>query len=134
MKVNVLIMTHGRLGEVLLETAADVTGRREGLSAKEVDRQRGIEAIRREIRAFKKDMPEDSNLLILTDMPGGTPFNICVNFAVEENVELISGVNFPMLLSVIHAKDRAGSLAELARVAVKAGKDGIFNCSERLTK
>ncbi len=129
-----MIITHGELGKIFLHTAQDITGRTEGISAREINRSDGIDKIRREMDRLRQEIPEGEGLLILTDMLGGTPSNVCIPLMKEKNVEVITGVNLPMLLTAIHKKNAIKDLRELAEVVASSGREGILSCSERVDR
>ncbi len=130
MNIELMIITHGELANILLRTAQDITGRTEGVGVREINRSEGIDKIRREIGRLSHNIPAGEGLLILTDMLGGTPSNVCIPLLKENNIEVITGVNLPMLLTAIHKKNTIKDLRELAEVVASAGREGILKCSE----
>ena len=99
MNVGVLLITHGDIGNVLLQTAIDV------LSV----------------------CPLSTCVLVLTDLYGSTPSNIACRLHRLSNVRVVSGINLPMLIRVLNYPDL--DLDELAHKALTGGRDGVLTCS-----
>lgn len=128
MTVGVLIITHGNIGESLLDTAIKTLGfcplQTETLSAPqnadidEIDALAGIMCMR---------LNEGKGVLVLTDMYGSTPSNIA-NRLMSPEVSVISGINLPMLIRVMNYPKL--SLPELINKALTGGHDGILLCGE----
>ena len=134
MNIKLMVIAHGDLGRAFLRTAEDISGRRDGIFVREVNRSDGIDKIKRELDRFCQKLSENEGLLILADMLGGTPSNVCIPLIRSGNVEVITGINFPMLVTAIHKKDRVKNLEELAEIVSRAGKEGVVICSKRVDK
>jgi len=75
----------------------------------------------------------DDGVLILTDMFGGTPTNIASTFLGQENVEVVTGVNLPMLIKLAQAQvDPSQDLAGVARMVRESGQSSIYRASDML--
>lgn len=123
---KVLILSHGGLAQSLYDTVGFIVQERGGLEALGL----GVDtdAFRSSLRKAVLDSPED-DILILVDLFGGTPFNMAASLLGEakakgKRVEIVSGVNLPMLLDVT-LKVTNSSLEELKRAAFSIGKMGI---------
>lgn len=128
MTVGVLIITHGNIGESLLDTAIKTLGfcplQTETLSAPQNADVDEIDALA-EIMCMRLD--EGKGVLVLTDMYGSTPSNIA-NRLMSPEVSVISGINLPMLIRVMNYPKL--SLPELINKALTGGHDGILLCGE----
>jgi mannose PTS system EIIA component len=130
--VGILVVTHGRLAQELLETTRIIVGKpvdhvvpiSVGWNDDTVDIQKTIAS------AINKNDTGDG-ILILTDMFGGTPSNISLSF-LSEKVEIITGVNLPMLIKIVNVGDRM-NLKELAQAIYDQGKKSIYLASEILS-
>lgn len=130
--VGILVVTHGRLAQELLETTRIIVGKTVdhvvpisvGWNDDTVDIQKTIAS------AISKNDTGDG-ILILTDMFGGTPSNISLSF-LSEKVEIITGVNLPMLIKIVNVGDRM-NLKELAQAIYDQGKKSIYLASEILS-
>lgn len=128
MTVGVLIITHGNIGESLLDTAIKTLGfcplQTETLSAPQNADIDEIDALA-EIMCMR--LNEGKGVLVLTDMYGSTPSNIA-NRLMSPEVSVISGINLPMLIRVMNYPKL--SLPELINKALTGGHDGILLCGE----
>jgi PTS system mannose-specific IIA component len=130
--IGILIVTHGKLGDVLIDTAELILNSRPdavmavSINIKE-DPDRLIEKIAKGIKAVNRK----KGILILTDMFGGTPSNLSYSFLDEKQVEVVSGVNLPMLLKALNSREKM-SVSELAECLESAGKKSISMASKIL--
>ena len=113
--IGIVIVTHSQLGEALIEAAAFILGRKpEATVAVSVDLKENAEKLRRQIEKAIKQVRQEKGVLVLTDMFGGTPSNLSYSFLEEGKVEVISGVNLPILIKA----DSARKEKELSALAV----------------
>ncbi len=113
--IGIVIVTHSQLGEALIEAAAFILGREpEATVAVSVDLKENAEKLRRQIEKAIKQVRQEKGVLVLTDMFGGTPSNLSYSFLDEGKVEVISGVNLPILIKA----DSARKEKELSALAV----------------
>ena len=137
MKLGVVVVTHGQLAAELVNSAEMIVGDLPHFAAvsigwhDDVDRAReGIgEAIAR-VQARASGGEEPAGVLVLTDMFGGTPTNLAVTF-VTPHVEVITGVNLPMLIKLARLQTSVG-LAARARDMREHGRNAIWVASELL--
>ena len=131
--IGVLITTHGNLGNELIHAAASIKGKLKGVMHVCVEQTRGVEELKKEISAAIKKLDKGQGVLILTDLFSGTPSNISLSFMKEGKIEVVTGVNLPMLLKVSDVKEGT-SLNEFARFIKEYGKNNISLASEILSK
>ena len=98
--VGVVIVTHGNMAMELIKTADFIVGRVESITGLCVDPQASSETIRQDIEQAISNVDQGAGVLILTDMFGGTPSNISLSFLESGKIEVLSGVNLPMLLKL----------------------------------
>lgn len=123
--IGVLIMTHGRLGEALLEAAAMLVSDTSQVRAIGVFPGQGVEDLERLAREAVASLSFGNGLLCLVDLPGGTPARVAGGLAMEyPKFEVVTGVNLPMLVEVLLARSSL-PLKELCRHAVRTGGEGI---------
>lgn len=123
---GVLIVTHGRLATELLATAETVMGRqRSEFEALSLDWGEGVEAARERIAACLLRLDRGSGVLILTDMFGDTPSNAAASFVQPGRVELLSGVNLPMVVRLGCADVHQMDLATVAEWLESKGRRSI---------
>jgi PTS system mannose-specific IIA component len=129
--IGVVIVCHCSLAREFLNTLELIVGPVEGFQAVPIEPQQDVERIRSEIAGALRKVDTGEGALILTDMFGGTPSNISLSFLDEKRVEVISGVNLPMLIKL--ASFREGkSLEELASFIKAYGQKNISIASEIL--
>ncbi len=131
--VGIIIVTHLRLGEELLAVAELILGKLKHLEAVSINATEGIEEIKEKISEAIRKVDRGKGVLILTDMFGGTPSNISLSFLEEWKIEVITGVNLPMLLKLCTYEGEE-NLAELAEFIKTYGQKNINLASEILKK
>jgi PTS system mannose-specific IIA component len=124
--IGVLVVTHCQLGEALLEAADFILGERpEGMVAVSIDLNENADKLRKKIADGIKQLKSEDGILILTDMFGGTPSNLSYSFLEEGRIEVISGVNLPILIRAASARKNQ-TLSELATNLEAFGKKSIY--------
>ncbi|SNR60295.1 PTS system, mannose-specific IIA component [Humidesulfovibrio mexicanus] len=131
-QVGVLLVTHGEFGAALLGAAQLIVGPQEGLLAVSVLESRGVDDILAELKVDLAQLEMGMGVLVLTDLFGGTPTTLSLSLRKLGNVEVVAGVNLPMLLKVLQS--RSESLDALAAQAKSAGVQGIVVPGEMLRK
>jgi PTS system mannose-specific IIA component len=130
--VGVLIVTHGNLGRELINAAEMIKGRLDGVVFVSVDSVKGVEDLKKEITTAIKRVDTGDGVMILTDLFGGTPSNISLSFLREGKVEVVTGVNLPMLLKLDARNEK--KLLEFAAFIRDYGRKNIYLASEVLHK
>jgi PTS system mannose-specific IIA component len=131
--IGVLVTTHGNLGSELIKAAELIRGSLKGIVHVSIDQTKGVEDLKKEISVAIKKLDQGKGVLILTDLFGGTPSNISLSFLKEGKVEVITGVNLPMLLKLPDIRDGM-QLKEFARSIKDYGIKNISLASEILSK
>jgi len=131
--VGILLVTHPNLGDEFIRSAELICGKFPNLASVSIDTQKGVEEIRREISTAIQDIDGGDGVLILTDMFGGTPSNMSLAFLREGHVEVITGLNLPMLIKIASCRE-GRKLNELSRLVKEAGQKNINLASEILHK
>ena len=131
--IGVLITTHGNLGSELIKAAELIKGKFEAVSHVSVDQQKGMEEIKKEMSQCIRRLDHGKGVLILTDLFGGTPSNISLSFLKEGKLEVVTGVNLPMLLK-LDEKRKEMKLKDFASYVKEYGKKNIYLASEVLSK
>ncbi len=130
--IGVVLVTHTEYGAYLLKAAELILGPQQDCYFVSVDVTKEVEKSLTEIRKSVKSADHGPGVVILTDMFGGTPTNLSLSLLNknEHQLEVITGVNLPMLLRVLGS--RKLSLAELAKEAKAAGSQGIVVAGDLL--
>lgn len=129
--VGIVVVAHGRLAQALSETAEMIVGQVEGFRACSFCQGSDVDNLRKMLRASIKDVNQGSGVIILTDMFGGTPSNISLSFLEEGKVEVITGVNLPMVITAL-TKRQGKNIKELAQILKEGGSSNIHIASEIL--
>lgn len=128
--VGVVIATHGRLAEELIRTAEGVIGPLADVRAISVDARKPD--TRQELGAAVRELDHGEGVLLLTDLFGGSPTNLCLSFLAEQRVEVVTGVNLPMVVKLGSVRASGRPLAEMAAELAAAGQRSIGHASELL--
>jgi len=123
--IGILIVTHMDLGGSLIDALEFITGQRpQNMEAVSIDLNENADKLRNKIASAIKQVNQHQGVLILTDMFGGSPSNLSYSFLEEGRIEVLSGVNLPI---VMKAEDKRKSmpLEELAPMLEKFGKRSI---------
>ena len=132
--IGVVVTAHGHLAEELLRTVIFIVGKTEQISALSIDPARPIDELQSDIRKAIKDVDTGDGVLVLTDMYGGTPANMTLTFLEENKVEVITGVNLPMLIKLCQCRGKDLSLYEVAKEVVAYARKSINQASRILEK
>ena len=122
--IGLLIISHCDLGKEFLNAAEFIVGRMEAADAISITQATESEDLLKTISTKIKGLNRGQGVLVLTDMFGGTPSNLSLSFLKEESVEVLTGVNLPMVVAVAQDRDRL-TLSELGEKAQQAGRRSI---------
>jgi len=128
--VGMLIVTHGRLGEGLLDAMQMIAGPQEKVDFVSLKEGDSIDELKERILNTVKMLDDGSGVLVFVDMFGASPSNAAA-YLLNENVEVITGVNLPMLLEIVSFRETS-SLQELSANAMTAGVESIKNLTQLL--
>ena len=129
--IGVVVVTHGQLATELVNAAETIVGDQPRFAAVSIGWHDAVELAREEIAQAIARVDSGSGVIVLTDIFGGTPSNLAITFLAEGRVELITGVNLPMLLKLAGTREVA-DLRELARRIREDGRTGIWVASDLL--
>lgn len=131
--VGVVLVTHPNLGNKLIRIAESICGKIPALVTVSIDTKNEINDLRRVISAAIKSVDSGKGVLLISDMLGGTPSNMSMAFLSIGQVEVLTGLNLPMLIKVSNCRD-GKTLNELAEVVKHAGQRNIHLGSELMNK
>lgn len=129
--IGLLIVTHSNLGREFLSAAEFIVGRVEAADFVSITETADSEGIRKRIQEKVDALDRGQGVLILTDMFGGTPSNISLSFLDKKSLEVVTGVNLPMVLAIARTRSDT-TLDEVAKAAEDAGKTSISLASKLL--
>jgi len=128
--IGIVVVTHGALAGELVNAARTIVGDIPRIAAVSIGWSDDVTAARNAIAGALEEVGGEQ-ALVLTDMFGGTPTNVSLPF-LSPRVEIVTGVNLPMLIKLTSLRE--GALAEVARAVREQGKDAIYVASEVLEK
>lgn len=129
--IGIVVVTHSNLAREFISAAEMIVGPADRLQAVSIDRTVGVDAAQQQLSNRVADVGRDGDgVIILTDMFGGTPTNISAEL-LSEQVEIVAGVNLPMLLKSITGRS-GKSVVELAVMLKEYGRNAVMRPSEIL--
>jgi PTS system mannose-specific IIA component len=131
--ISALIVTHGKLANELLNAARKIESTVGAIEAVPLEWTDTVDEAREKIRLALERVATDDGVIIFTDMFGGTPSNISLSFLEKDRVEIITGVNLPMVVKFCTLPQDGKDLAALAHVISEKGSKAIRVASELLT-
>jgi PTS system mannose-specific IIA component len=129
--IGVVVVTHGQLARELVSAAETIVGDLPRFAAVSIGWHEDTDDAREEIAQAISRVDQGQGVLILTDMFGGTPCNLAMTFLAENQVEVITGVNVPMLIKLSGVQEHAELLA-VARDMREHGRHAIWVASDLL--
>jgi PTS system mannose-specific IIA component len=129
--IGMILVTHGKLAEEFVHAMQHVVGRQEAVATVCIGPNDDMERRRKEISDAIKEVDSGTGVIILTDLFGGTPSNLAISLMKAGHVEVIAGINLPMLIRLAKARNSM-DVREAARAARDAGRNYITIASEFL--
>lgn len=122
--VGLLIVSHCDVGKELLKAAELIMGRLDAVDSVSItvgtESQEIVKAVSDKIKA----LDQGSGVMVLTDMFGGTPSNVSFSFLEDDRVEVLTGVNLPMVIAIVQERNALG-MKELGKRALEEGRKSI---------
>ncbi|HUP46694.1 MAG TPA: PTS sugar transporter subunit IIA [Thermoanaerobaculia bacterium] len=128
-----MIVTHGNLAHELLNAAHQIEADTSGIEAVPLEWNDTVDEAREKIRMALERVGSDRDVIIFTDMFGGTPSNISLSFLEKGRVEIVTGVNLPMIVKFAMVKQESKDVSTLAHVISEKGSKAIRVASDLLT-
>jgi PTS system mannose-specific IIA component len=129
--VGLVVATHGALAEEILRTAQGIVGPLAQCEAVSIGASTSMDDCRARLSEAVKRVDTGEGVLVLTDMFGGTPANLALTF-LDEKVEVVTGVNLPMILKLATARQEKLTLKAAAELVTSHGQKNITLASELL--
>ncbi|MGD9882963.1 MAG: PTS sugar transporter subunit IIA [Reyranella sp.] len=130
--IGIVLVTHGNLAREFIAALEHVVGPQQGMAAVCIGPDDDMEKRRAEILENVQACESGNGVIVLTDMFGGTPSNLAISIMERARIEVLAGVNLPMLVKL--ASVRARPIAEAVRMAQEAGRKYITVASRILAK
>jgi len=129
--VGVLVVSHGKLAEAFISSVQSITGNLQNITGVSIWPTERKEEARERIKRKVTEVDDGDGVVILTDILGGTPTNLSLSFLNDEKVEVVTGVNMPMLLTLSSYRMRKSS-REIGTLLKKSGRRSIVLAKEIL--
>ena len=129
--IGVVVVTHGQLAAELVNAAETIVGDLPHMRAVSIGWHEDVQDARQEIAAALESVAGTEGVLIVTDMFGGTPANLGITFLESGKVEVVTGVNLPMLIKLASVAGTS-SLLDAARQIREHGRNAIWVASDLL--
>ena len=131
--IGIIIVTHGNLALELKSSMEHILGIQKNIEIISIKPDDDLDIKKSDLEESIKKVTKDSGTIILTDMFGGTPSNLAISFLKIGKVEIISGVNLPMLVKLIGSRD-SNDLQKVARESKESAQKYISIASEILSE
>jgi len=130
--IGVVVVSHGRLADEFVAAAEHVLGPQDQMRAVAIGPHDNMEERRADIIDAVRAVDRGQGVIVLTDMFGGTPSNLAISIMEQARIEVLAGVNLPMLVKLASVRSRP--IAEAVRMAQEAGRKYITVASRILAK
>ena len=130
--IGIVLVTHGNLAREFLSALEHVVGPQQGVAAVCIGPEDDMERRRAEILESARSCDTGDGVIVLTDMFGGTPSNLAISIMEQARIEVLAGVNLPMLVKLASVRNRP--IGEAVRMAQEAGRKYITVASRILAK
>jgi len=132
--IAILLGTHGKFSEEILKSAEMILGKQKNIATITFLPGEDADDLKRKYVDTLKTLQCEDGMLVLVDLFGGSPFNVANRMIYnKKNMDIITGINIPMLLEVILAREKS-NVYELAQIAISTGQLGIKSLKETLKK
>ena len=130
--IGVVVATHGNLAQEMIRTAEAVVGKLAQVAAVSVVSTEPN--VRLSIEEAIRGVDQGDGVLLLTDLLGGSPTNLCLSFLTERQVEVVTGVNLPMLLKLGALRASGNPIRQVAHDLAEAGQKAIGHASDMVRR
>lgn len=131
--IGMVVVTHGRLAEEFIAAMEHVVGPQSALQAISIGPDDDMEKRRQDILDAVDQVDEGDGVILLTDMFGGTPSNLAISIMDSTKVEVIAGINLPMLIKLASVRTTEATMEEAVTAAQESGRKYINVASHVLS-
>jgi mannose PTS system EIIA component len=132
--IGILLLSHGNLSKQLLNSTAMISGKIERIQAVALGEGESPDVFGERVKQAVNELDDGKGVLVLVDLLGGTPYNQIGLLSKECNVEIITGMNMPMLMHLSLEREEERDLSELVQSALEFGRNGIRVVPKRKQK
>ena len=119
--IGIVIVSHSNIASEFLSVLEHIVGKQENIEAISIFPDDDVEKKRKEIIKAIKNVDQNKGVVVLTDMFGGTPSNLAISVMDEEKVEVVAGVNLPMLIKISSLRNKS-NIKDLIKKSQESGR------------
>ena len=131
--IGIVIVSHSNIASEFVSVLEHIVGKQENIEAISIFPDDDVEKKRKEIIKAIKKVDQKKGVIVLTDMFGGTPSNLAISVMDEEKVEVVAGVNLPMLIKISSLRNKC-KIKELIKISQESGRKYMNVASAFLEK
>ena len=131
--IGIIVITHGNLADILIQTCFKIIGKRKKIESHSIQWEDDADLALKTIEKKVKKLDDGDGVLALTDMFGGTPTNLMISLSNKYNLEIVTGVNLPMLIKAATIQSKEIDLSEFASKIKSQGQRNIYRVAEILS-
>ena len=128
--MKVIVVSHGSYARGLVDTAQMIAGEQEGLEAFGLEPEESVDTLREKIRESIEQASQEEEILILTDIFYGSPFNTVISLMPEYDLYHVTGINLPLMMEVIMGRISGKHAEEICKELLKAAPDTVRDVRE----
>lgn len=128
---DIIVITHGDYGKAMVESSKIIMGEHEGITAFGLHLGESVDELREQVRKVIEDAGSDKEVLLLTDLKSGSPFNVAISLMAEYKIYHVTGVNLPIFMEILGSRSYL-SAEELGNMASTEGKETIMYVNKLL--
>ena len=128
--MKVIVVSHGSYARGLVDTAQMIAGEQEDLEAFGLEPEESVDTLKEKIRQSIEQASQEEEILILTDIFYGSPFNTVISLMSEYNLYHVTGINLPLMMEVIMGRISGKHAEEICKELLKAAPDTVRDVRE----
>lgn len=121
--IGIIVVCHGNLAQEFISVLEHVAGPQKNIKAMGIYPETDLLKARQELLDMINAVDQGDGIALLTDMFGGTPSNLAISVGKSQNIEVVAGVNLPMLVELIHLRDQNQPLLKTVQTARMVGQN-----------
>ena len=128
--MKVIVVSHGSYARGLVDTVQMIAGKQEDLEAFGLESEESVDTLKEKIRQSIEQASQDEEILILTDIFYGSPFNTVISLMPEYDLYHVTGINLPLMMEVIMGRISGKHAEEICKELLKAAPDTVRDVRE----
>ena len=129
-KMKVIVVSHGSYARGLVDTVQMIAGKQEDLEAFGLEPEESVDTLKEKIRQSIEQASQEEEILILTDIFYGSPFNTVISLMPEYDLYHVTGINLPLMMEVIMGRISGKHAEEICKELLKAAPDTVRDVRE----